>query len=71
MSTPWNAAYCATCAETGRRGYCAPAGCYCGHETCHAYASWQPLKTPDITIREVAKASAWDEREDSTWIDRL
>lgn len=28
---------CRTCTERGRRGYCAPARCYCAHETCHGW----------------------------------
>lgn len=42
---------CPTCTETGRRGYCAPMRCYCGHDTCHAYASWQPRENPLENIR--------------------
>lgn len=74
MSSPWNAAHCTTCAQTGRRGYCAPAGCYCGHETCHAYPSWVAAKrsTP-VTVIPTAKsraAEAWADREEPTWLDR-
>lgn len=35
-------ATCPTCATVGRRGYCAPSRCYCGHRECHAYATWVP-----------------------------
>lgn len=31
---------CQECTDEGRRGYCAPNRCYCGHGRCHAYASW-------------------------------
>lgn len=34
---------CSTCVEVGRRGYCAPGRCYCGHETCHGFASFVRL----------------------------
>lgn len=65
---------CATCATNGRKGYCAPGRCYCAHKTCHAFASWQPL--PDVRNHEPvtakpARASSWDTREESTWIDSL
>ena len=62
---------CRECAETGRKGYCAPLRCYCGHQTCHAFASWREPVAPDITLREVAKTSAWSNREEPTWIDQM
>lgn len=34
---------CEACAKAGRRGYCAPRRCYCGHVGCHAFPSWEPL----------------------------
>lgn len=47
---------------------------YCGHETCHAFASWTPLPVSNVT--PIAKATAahadsWANREESTWIDKL
>jgi len=64
---------CTACAEIGRKGYCAPLRCYCGHESCWAFASWEPLPprgalapTPVTTRR-----NAWATREESTWIDKL
>ena len=65
---------CATCDTNGRKGYCAPARCYCAHEACHAFASWHPL--PDLrevapAPRKPARASSWDTREESTWIDQI
>lgn len=47
---------CSTCQETGRKGYCAGARCYCGHEACPAYPSYidpfQPdRRMPDGTVR--------------------
>ena len=65
---------CATCTTEGRRGYCAPLRCYCGHDTCHAFASWEPrpvLNVTDISKPKGKKGSAWAEREESTWIDQL
>lgn len=67
--------YCQTCTETGRRGHCAPARCYCGHETCYAYASWVDVKRlPPTAITPTAKsraAEAWADRKEPTWLDRL
>lgn len=66
---------CATCTTEGRRGYCAPLRCYCGHDTCHAFASWEPLPVSNVT--PIAKATAahadsWANREEgSSWIDKL
>jgi hypothetical protein len=37
---------CTACAETGRRGYCAPLRCYCGHEQCPAFVSYVPRRDP-------------------------
>ena len=64
---------CQTCTETSRRGYCAPLRCYCGHDTCHAFASWQPRRDPFQNVQPlpVRTSSAWDDREESTWIDKL
>ena len=46
----------------------------CGHETCHAFASWTPLPVSNVT--PIAKATAahadsWANREESTWIDKM
>ena len=63
---------CATCTEVERKGCCAPLRCYCGHDTCHAFASWTPLQPLNVTdISKPKKGSAWAEREESTWIDKL
>jgi hypothetical protein len=63
---------CATCTTEGRRGSCAPLRCYCGHDTCHAFASWTPLQPLNVTdISKPKKGSAWAERKESTWIDQL
>ena len=51
-----------------------PLRCYCGHDTCHAFASWKPrpvLNVTDISKPKGKKGSAWAEREESTWIDQL
>lgn len=42
---------CTACVRDGRRGYCAPSRCYCGHAECHAYHSWNPLPRSDL-LRE-------------------
>ena len=64
---------CPTCRETtGTARYCAPARCYCAHDDCPA--EWHPL--PNLREIEPAptkptRASSWDTREESTWIDSL
>ena len=70
-STEWS---CSTCATSGRRGYCAPLRCYCGHETCHAFVSWQalPEASSDATATPMRDGRAWAAREEgSSWIDKL
>ena len=63
---------CAHCASEGRRGYCAPLRCYCGHETCHAAASYYEPTIPDVSsVREQQTSTSWDNRKDSTWIDQM
>lgn len=64
---------CANCATDGRRGYCAPLRCYCGHKTCYAFASWQPLARPFVNVQAITRprSTAWVDREESTWIDKL
>ena len=58
-ATPWAAAV-------------TPLRCYCRHESCHAFASWTPLQPLNVTdISKPKKGSAWAEREESTWIDKL
>lgn len=64
---------CQICTDVARKGYCAPGRCYCGHETCHAFASWTELApladvTPTPTLR---RSSSWDTRTESTWIDKI
>jgi hypothetical protein len=69
-----NADECATCETTGRRGYCAPARCYCGHPDCHAVESWVDLKAirfADAPLPTKRGRSRWDDREGATWIDSL
>ena len=65
---------CTDCEQAGWPGYCAPLRCYCGHETCHAFASWTPLAPLNIPISKntTAHASSWANREEgSSWIDQL
>ena len=56
-----------------RRGSCCPGRCYCGHDTCHAFASWTPR--PVLNVTHIGKSTparnSWDNREESTWIDKL
>ena len=63
---------CATCTEAGRRGYCAPLRCYCGHADCYAFASYVPLVALNVTpIDHKKRRNDWAQREESTWIDKL
>ena len=65
--------YCQTCTDTGRRGYCAPAGCYCGHDACYAAASYvkvRPLNVTTIPTTKSRAAELWADREEPTWLDR-
>ena len=43
-----------------------------GHPECHAYPSWTPIRhlaaVPDVPV---TRSTAWAEREDDTWIDRM
>ena len=73
MTGAWE---CPTCAADERYApgtYCAPARCYCGHPECHAYPSWTPIRhlaaVPDVPVTRCS--TAWAEREDDTWIDRM
>ena len=72
MTSAWE---CPTCAADERYApgtYCAPARCLCGHPECHAYPSWTPMRhlaaVPDVPV---TRSTAWAEREDDTWIDRM
>ena len=72
MTSAWE---CPTCADDERYApgtYCAPARCLCGHPECHAYPSWTPMRhlaaVPDVPV---TRSTAWAEREDDTWIDRM
>ena len=58
-------------AAPGRR--CAPRRCYCSHPACHAAASWVPRETQArvIYLPEPRATSAWANREESTWIDKM
>lgn len=73
--TGQDAQVCTTCRtdpSTAPGRVCAPRRCYCGHESCHAFASWTPLQPLNVTdISKPKKGSAWAEREESTWIDKL
>ena len=65
---------CATCAadpKAARDRYCAPNRCYCGHETCPAFASWRERAELNVTFIEPKASTAWADREESTWIDKM
>ena len=47
---------CDSCTREGRRGYCAPHRCYCGHKDCHAAASYYNPKLPEPACRPHANA---------------
>jgi len=65
---------CQTCAAeqpTSTR-YCAPLRCYCGHPTCPAFASYEaPTRLNVTSLPTRATSTAWDDREESTWIDSM
>ena len=72
MTSAWE---CPTCAADERYApgtYCAPARCLCGHPECHAYPSWTPMRhLAAVPDEPVTRSTAWAEREDDTWIDRM
>ena len=53
--------------------YCASRRCYCAHEACPAYSSWVPREGQArvIHLPEPRTTSAWANREESTWIDKM
>lgn len=73
--------HCPECDLEGRRGYCAPRACYCGHPSCYAVESYRPVRRltliPNTPARPTVSApmtpggSAWDDREEPTWLDRM
>ena len=78
MTTPGqDAQACPECqadpsAAPGR--YCASLACRCGHPACPAFASWVPRVAPladVIHLPEPRATSAWANREESTWIDKM
>ena len=63
---------CHECTETGRKGYCAPLRCYCGHTSCHAADSYYEPELPATDPHtERQPANAWTTREEPTWIDQM
>ena len=65
---------CQTCREEqpASSRYCAPKRCYCGHPTCHAFVSYEePTRINVASLPTRVTSTAWDDREESTWIDRL
>ena len=68
---------CQTCRteQPGSTRYCAPKRCYCAHEDCPAFASYEELRPVTVTQIKPADdrmADAWADREEGTsWIDTL
>ena len=77
MTTPEQAAQsCPTCAANPKAApsrYCSPLACRCGHPACPAVASWVPREGQArvIHLPEPRATSAWANREESTWIDKM
>ena len=77
MTTPEQAAQsCPTCAANPTAApsrYCSPLACRCGHPACPAVASWVPREGQArvIHLPEPRATSAWANREESTWIDKM
>ena len=58
--TPTQIAWmCHDCGANGRRGYCAPNVCLCGHETCHAFASFIQRRNPLANVTELPTQTLW------------
>ena len=54
--------------------YCSPLACRCGHPECPAVASWVPREGQAHVIHLLeprTTSSAWANREESTWIDKM
>ena len=62
---------CQSCTDANRKGYCAPLRCYCGHESCWAFASYVEPAAPDLSVIKQTRPNAWADREESTWIDQM
>ena len=44
MSADWSCAECAADEKAAPGRYCARGRCICGHETCHAYDTYKPIR---------------------------
>jgi len=68
---------CPTCdadPSTAPGRYCSPLACRCGHPACPAAASWVPREGQARVIHlpePRTTSSAWANREESTWIDKM
>ena len=75
--TGQDAQVCTTCRidpSTAPGRVCAPRRCYCAHEACPAVASWVPREGQAHVIHlpePRTTSSAWANREESTWIDKM
>ena len=77
MTTPGqDAQACPTCdadQSTAPGRYCTRP-CRCGHESCPAFALWVPREGQARVIHlpePRTSSSAWADREESTWIDKM
>jgi hypothetical protein len=64
---------CSTCEAGGSTRYCAPARCYCGHDTCHAFASFVDMTRVPVhdTTPTKPRDTGWNDREGESWLERL
>ena len=64
---------CAANPKAAPSRYCASLACRCGHPACPAAASWVPREGQArvIHLPEPRATSAWANREESTWIDKM
>lgn len=74
---------CPTCAADPHAApgrYCPRFACVCGHQDCPAFMSYVPRRTPEplpdnvihlTTYTDPIEPSAWSQRDEPTWIDKL
>ncbi|GGL27533.1 hypothetical protein GCM10012283_07150 [Phycicoccus endophyticus] len=71
---------CATDPKAARGRYCPRFACLCGHQSCPAFESYIPRRPPEplpdnvihlTSYRDKHPPSAWDQRDEPTWIDNL
>lgn len=72
--TAWTCPECAADPTAAPNRSCAPRRCYCDHDSCHAAGSREARteSVADVTyLPTPRRASSWDTREESTWIDKM